>query len=204
MGDETALPAITRRLDELPATTQAIVIVRVSDVADQKALTSHAALDVAWVANDAASITAVRALLLPTGQGYAWCVGDAAATAELRRILVNDKGHDRHAIRAAAYWKRGTDWENIGTHLRKHLDRHGIERVTIHVDRGAQATHLDPDDPWVVWAVDSLRRSTGKAPAVLPNLGGTLPNDVFAKTLNLPTIWVPHSYPASTPWSLRP
>ena len=27
--------------------------------------------------------------------------------AELRRVLVDDKGHDRHAIRAAAYWKRG-------------------------------------------------------------------------------------------------
>ena len=28
-------------------------------------------------------------------------------TAELHRELVNEKGHDRHAIRAAAYWKRG-------------------------------------------------------------------------------------------------
>ena len=30
---------------------------------------------------------------------------------------------------------------------------------------------------------------------VLPNLGGSLPNDVFADILGLPTIWVPHSYP---------
>ena len=49
----------------------------------------------------------MRALLLPTSDGYAWCAGEAAATAELRRILVDEKGHDRHAIRAAAYWKRG-------------------------------------------------------------------------------------------------
>ena len=27
--------------------------------------------------------------------------------AELRRILVDQKGHDKRAIRAAAYWKRG-------------------------------------------------------------------------------------------------
>jgi hypothetical protein len=26
-------------------------------------------------------------------------------------------------------------------------------------------------------------------------LGGSLPNDIFAVGLDLPTIWVPHSYP---------
>ena len=36
----------------------------------------------------------------------------------------------------------------------------------------------------------------GKAVAVLPNLGGSLPNDVFSEVLGLPTIWVPHSYAA--------
>jgi hypothetical protein len=30
---------------------------------------------------------------------------------------------------------------------------------------------------------------------VLPNFGGSLPNDVFSEALGLPTIWVPHSYP---------
>lgn len=30
----------------------------------------------------------------------------------------------------------------------------------------------------------------------MPNLGGSLPNDVFSETLGLPTVWVPHSYPA--------
>ena len=36
----------------------------------------------------------------------------------------------------------------------------------------------------------------GARPAILPNLGGSLPNDCFADVLGLPTIWVPHSYPA--------
>ncbi|MGQ3027860.1 MAG: M20 peptidase family dipeptidase, partial [Ferrovibrionaceae bacterium] len=52
------------------------------------------------------------------------------------------------------------------------------------------------EDPWVGWALASLTRTTGKKPALLPNLGGSLPNDVFADILGLPTIWVPHSYPA--------
>ena len=28
----------------------------------------------------------------------------------------------------------------------------------------------------------------------MPNLGGSLPNDIFVNTLKIPTIWVPHSY----------
>ena len=59
-----------------------------------------------------------------------------------------------------------------------------------------RATRLDPDSPWVEWAAASIKRTTGKEPAVLPNLGGSLPNDVFADLLGLPTVWVPHSYAA--------
>jgi hypothetical protein len=58
----------------------------------------------------------------------------------------------------------------------------------------ANATRLDPENPWAKFCEASLARSTNKKTAVLPSLGGTLPNDVFADDLGLPTIWVPHSY----------
>lgn len=58
------------------------------------------------------------------------------------------------------------------------------------------ATRLDPDNAWVRFALASVARSTGRPPVLLPNLGGSLPNDVFADLLGLPTVWVPHSYPA--------
>ena len=57
----------------------------------------------------------------------------------------------------------------------------------------APATRLDPDDAWARWAAASLAATTGAAPAILPNLGGTVPNDAFSDVLGLPTIWVPHS-----------
>jgi hypothetical protein len=41
-----------------------------------------------------------------------------------------------------------------------------------------------------------MQETSGKQPTLLPNLGGSLPNDVFSETLGLPTLWVPHSYPA--------
>ncbi len=34
------------------------------------------------------------------------------------------------------------------------------------------------------------------AGSLLPNLGGSIPNDAFAGELGLSTLWVPHSYPA--------
>jgi len=107
VGDDSALPAIARRLEELPATTQAIVVLQLGDSADRRDLSSAASLDVHWLAPADDLPAAVRSIGLPRGEGYAWCAGEAAAMAALRRVLVDDLGHDRHAVRAAAYWKRG-------------------------------------------------------------------------------------------------
>ncbi|MBC7392866.1 MAG: peptidase dimerization domain-containing protein, partial [Variovorax sp.] len=91
----------------------------------------------------------------------------------------------------------GSDSTHFLAHVREHLDAHGYTDVEV-TQSGElmEATRLDPDNPWVRWALASIERSTGKVPALLPNLGGTLPNDVFAHVLGLPTLWVPHSYPA--------
>lgn len=117
IGDETALPAVARRLEELPAGAHAIVRLAVADPLDRRALPSAASVDLQWVEHSADLLAAVRTLALPPGDGYAWCAGEAVTTAELRRLLVDDKGHDRHAIRAAAYWKQGATGhhENLGS-----------------------------------------------------------------------------------------
>ncbi len=90
----------------------------------------------------------------------------------------------------------GTDWTHLGDHLRRHLDDRGLAQVEVEVAPGNAATRLPPDDPWVAFVLASLERTGGKKPALLPNLGGTLPNDAFAEVLGVPTIWIPHSYPA--------
>ena len=89
----------------------------------------------------------------------------------------------------------GTDYRNAGKHLRAHLDAAGFAHVRADVRRDSPATRLLPDHPWVEWTVASIAQTTGKHVVVLPNLGGTLPNDVFADVLGLPTVWIPHSYP---------
>ncbi|MGE0875515.1 MAG: M20 family metallopeptidase [Burkholderiales bacterium] len=92
----------------------------------------------------------------------------------------------------------GIDSNDAIPALRRHLDAHGFPMVKVaRADMEIFApTRLDPDHPWVKWTVASLARTSGKKPAILPNLGGSLPNDIFADVLGLPTVWIPHSYAA--------
>ncbi len=92
----------------------------------------------------------------------------------------------------------GTDPNDIVPALRRHLAREGFTDVSVTATREEvmNATRLDPDSLWVKFAVASITKTTGKKPAILPNLGGSLPNEVFAETLGLPTVWIPHSYSA--------
>ena len=90
----------------------------------------------------------------------------------------------------------GTDVDDIIPALRRHLDRHGLTQVEVRPGKRGffKASRLDPEDPWVSFASASLERTTGHAPVILPNLGGSLPNDIFVDVLKLKTIWIPHSY----------
>lgn len=91
----------------------------------------------------------------------------------------------------------GMDYRIILPAIRSHLDACGFEDVILtQASEDMPASRLDPDNAWVRFVTGSLERSTGKTPDLLPNLGGTLPNYVFADTLGLPTIWIPHSYAA--------
>lgn len=104
LGDESAMPAIERRLAELPATACATVRVQLRNPADRRDWHSAAGLDLQWVASlDAA----VQALELPPGQGFIWAAGEHAAMARLRPLLLAKPGADAKRMRIAAYWKQG-------------------------------------------------------------------------------------------------
>ena len=89
----------------------------------------------------------------------------------------------------------GTRVEKVVDVIRAHLQARGFPMIEVRATQSFAASRTDFDSPWINWAVQSIRQTTGTAPAVLPNFGGSLPNDVFSDALGLPTIWVPHSYP---------
>jgi acetylornithine deacetylase/succinyl-diaminopimelate desuccinylase-like protein len=136
--------------------------------------------------------------LIPSERVFGWC------SFEVLAFVTGNPDKPVNAIppRASAHCQLryvvGIDPVDILPALRRHLDREGFSNIEITPARDGffPATRLDPDHPWVKWAEDSIARTTGAKPAILPNLGGSLPNDVFSDTLGLPTVWIPHSYAA--------
>ena len=79
VGDETALPAISRRLAELPAGARAIVVGEVDDPADEIAFETKATATVSWAHRNGTAPGAGDALIkelatmkFPPGDYYAW------------------------------------------------------------------------------------------------------------------------------------
>ena len=104
LGDASALPAIERRLTELPAGARATVRVQLDHTADQRPLASAAQVDLQWVESlDAAA----QELSIPEGDGFVWAAGEHNDMAQLRRTLLAKPGVDAKRMRIAAYWKRG-------------------------------------------------------------------------------------------------
>ncbi|MBN3724019.1 M20 family metallopeptidase [Burkholderia sp. Ac-20379] len=89
----------------------------------------------------------------------------------------------------------GTDWARLDALLRAHFDSLGFPDVQVALGDRSPATRLSPDDPWVRFVERSVEATLGRAPRVLPNIGGSIPNHVFSDVLGLPTVWMPHSYP---------
>lgn len=106
-GDASALPAIHRRLEELPAGARAIVLVQVPHADDRRAMHSAADVQLQWVHDDVAWLRALADLELPAGDGFAWCAGEARLMPQAREIVLQGHGIARESARVAAYWKQG-------------------------------------------------------------------------------------------------
>jgi acetylornithine deacetylase/succinyl-diaminopimelate desuccinylase-like protein len=134
--------------------------------------------------------------LTPTERVLAW------NTLEVLAYRTGNPDHPVNAIPPSAKatmhirFVVGTDVSRLREVVREHLAEHGFGDIEVSEPTVMAATRLDPDNAWVRFVAQSMQRTTGAPPVVLPNLGGSLPNDVFAEILGLPTVWVPHSYPA--------
>jgi NADPH-dependent ferric siderophore reductase len=116
-GDETALPAIGRRLEELPPGARALVVVEVADAGEEQRFDTRARVDIVWLHRSSATAgksagasllqQAIADLSFPPGDGYAWVAAEAATAKALRRHLVDERGLRKDRVKAAAYWKHG-------------------------------------------------------------------------------------------------
>jgi NADPH-dependent ferric siderophore reductase len=113
IGDETALPAIGRRIEELPAGMPVISIATVTDAREEQAFETSAALDARWVhrphdasADPAPLLNAVKALDLPP-QTFVWVAAEAGVARAIRRYLLEERGLPKAWLKASGYWVKG-------------------------------------------------------------------------------------------------
>ncbi|MDM0022736.1 siderophore-interacting protein [Variovorax saccharolyticus] len=115
VGDDTALPAISRRLAELPAGSRAVVLAEVDSEADEIPFETQAALELRWVHRRGAEpgtgsplLDALRGMQLPEGDFHAWVACESGAAKTLRSHLVGERGAHPKWVKAAGYWRRGS------------------------------------------------------------------------------------------------
>jgi NADPH-dependent ferric siderophore reductase len=113
-GDDTAIPAIARLLDELPDDARAQVFIEVAEDAHRLELRALPHVEVTWLVRDGAE-AATTTLLLDAvknsewreGRPFAWLAGEHAAVRDMRRHLVEDRGLPKEDIEFTGYWRRG-------------------------------------------------------------------------------------------------
>ncbi|MGN8083722.1 siderophore-interacting protein [Variovorax sp. 22077] len=119
IGDDTALPAISRRLAELPAGARAVVLAEIDSEADEIAFDTQAELILKWAHRRGTEpglshvlLDALKAIELPAGDFHAWVGCESAIAKALRAHLVGERGANPKWTRASGYWRRGA----VATH----------------------------------------------------------------------------------------
>jgi NADPH-dependent ferric siderophore reductase len=114
IGDESALPAIGRRLEELPRSSSALVVAEVEPGAELHSLGGDSQTDVHWVHRGAAAlqpaqhlIDTLRTLPFPVDRSFVWIATETRAARALRRHFVEELHFDKHWVKAAGYWQQG-------------------------------------------------------------------------------------------------
>jgi NADPH-dependent ferric siderophore reductase len=114
VGDETGLPAIGRRLSELPAGARFVVVVEVDTSSDEIALPTQASATIVWAHRNRAEpgrsdvlAKTLAKLNLPKGDYYGWVACESVIAKELRQQLIAKHGANPKWMRASGYWRRG-------------------------------------------------------------------------------------------------
>src|SRR5881394_274552 len=108
IGDETALPAIARRLEGLAANRRALVIIEVENGKEQQALQSAAEVNVIWVLREGGKdhlLSTVRQIQVPAGSLSAWVATESKVSRQIRRVLLDEHGLDEQFVKAVGYWR---------------------------------------------------------------------------------------------------
>ncbi|NHD19191.1 MULTISPECIES: siderophore-interacting protein [unclassified Actinopolyspora] len=111
VGDESALPAITAILEELPGTIPVKVFVEVADSAERAYVPAAAPGDWAWLFRDTASADGTESLPDAVSRAdlgpnpHVWVGAEADVVHRVRRFCETELGLGRSRLYALAYWR---------------------------------------------------------------------------------------------------
>lgn len=113
-GDETALPAIARRLEEMQPGARAIALIEVENRDEERHLPTAANASIHWLHRNGRPAgqpelleRTLRSVRLPDGDTHAWLAGEIDTIRRLRTHLIEDRKIPRTDIKAAGYWRTG-------------------------------------------------------------------------------------------------
>jgi NADPH-dependent ferric siderophore reductase len=113
IGDETALPAIGRWLEEAPAGLMVTTVVIIDSDDDRQSISTKATWTPIWLPRNGAKDDAglLQATLagreVPSGDGFVWIAAEGSIARSLRTYVIDHRQHRREWTKAAGYWVRG-------------------------------------------------------------------------------------------------
>lgn len=114
IADDTGLPALARRLEEMPAGTPVVALIEVETEADRLELVTRADASIVWITqrpdngtDQDALTSALRQLELPKGDFFSWVACESKTAKAVRALLVEEFGANPKWTRASGYWRRG-------------------------------------------------------------------------------------------------
>jgi NADPH-dependent ferric siderophore reductase len=112
-GDETALPAIGRWLEEMPADTRGQVFIEVDRDDHIQTIDHPAGVEITWLPRNGAEAGTTTALFDAitgcewwSGTVFAWVAGETLTLVPIRRWLRREKGLAKEQVDVAGYWRR--------------------------------------------------------------------------------------------------
>jgi NADPH-dependent ferric siderophore reductase len=130
MADMTALPALGRILEELPAQQRAVVLAEVTEPSDSQRIETSADTTVSWLPGSGNGhapsrlLQALQEIELPEGPGYLWFAGEAAESRAVRKYVRRELGWPTERFTIIGYWRVEkerwmTRYEEVGESLEK-------------------------------------------------------------------------------------
>ena len=114
--DETGLPAVSRMLEALPATTRGVAFIEVADESERQEIANATGIEVRWIYRngipagaDGRLAEAVTAVEWPQDVScFSWFAAEAGPASVVREYWRGTMGLGRDSTLAAAYWRMGS------------------------------------------------------------------------------------------------